>query len=261
MSWVHGACTELFDEANFDLYAHRSAVRCVYGPFFVVQDLSHRSLRYPETCLVMIAVVQDAHFEAHPNGIVTYANVPMWSREIARRMLPIGYADPEDSPSMEDMRHGQFVYEDPVFALRDVSHLSASEWRACDWITLSLMHGALQDIICHLEHWPGSCWTLFHFGSVNAEYVQDMNKVLCLARRHCPHLGPAPLPLATGMGQTHQSLPWRLKNLRSHVLMRKLRRDAKRGFVRARGCAFRKLKRLRGANQRRRFVALDRILR
>ena len=49
MSWVHGACTELFDEANFDLYAHRSAVRGVYGPFFVVQDLSHRSLRYPKT--------------------------------------------------------------------------------------------------------------------------------------------------------------------------------------------------------------------
>jgi len=227
MSWAYGAFTELFDETGLDLFMHRSTVRGVYGPFFVTQNLAGFNYKCPGTCLLFIAVVEDAQLQV-VDGALTYGGTPIWSREVARHAgheLPYAYASQQVSScksiaAQRVIRAGQFWAGRRIFHLVELCGLEASEWRSIDWITLALMRKELEEIVLQHEHWRGSAWTLFHFASAREQFVENMEATLRLAQLHCrlPHL---PWPLTSSLAYNAQSKPWRARKLRSR--MRKLR--------------------------------------
>ena len=244
--WLYGCHTELWDEASIDLWRHHDSVQQMAGPFLVVQNLPHSDSKRPDTCMVLIAVLDDKEFSRTASGALAYAGRPVWSREISRKYSGVirNYYDIQTEPTADEIELGQFGGGCPIFTLVDAQNLESSEWRGCDWITLQLLQRQVETLSSRFmsaeegDRWR---WMVVHFASVHPEYVKQLRIYTTLLRTTaCKFIAVTPWPLLTH-GQVVEDRQWRLGFNTSHNATRRHHLS----------CPSRRLRLLRRAKQKR----------
>ena len=216
--WLYGAFTELCDKARIDLWRHRESVQQMAAPFLVVQNLSHSDSKWPETCMVLITVLDDSKFSETESGALCYDGDPVWSREISKKYWSgarRSYFDVRTDSTADEISRGQFWNGSGIFALLDARNLESSEWRCCDWITLQLLQRQVQTLCSprgmSAEENDDWRWIVVSFASASAEYVTRLQSYMTLLRETaCKFIAAKPWPLLKD-GWVVEDRVWRLR--------------------------------------------------
>ena len=217
--WLYGAFSEVWDECRIDLWTHRNSVQQMAGPFFVVQNLDHSDTKQPETCLVLIVVLDDSLFSPGEAGTVIYDGHPVWSAELARKYSSrclecYSYSALPVPCATDDIRVGQVWWDRSIFVLLDVQNLRCDDWRGVDWITIAMLRHQVETLCSRTmstqEH-RDLRWSVVSFASADATYISRLQSYMELVKEtECLFIASKPWPLLEH-GHVVYSREWRLR--------------------------------------------------
>ena len=184
---IHQARREAWMECNFDV-SNKALLR-ISNCFLVTQ--AEDSWWGVSTCLVQLALLSDEQVTVDEQGIVTVGEVPLFSREQARDTQ--GCPELAPSPSLDHMRAGQYFKKVPIMHVLTLSSVltAPSEWRACDWITLSMCRDLIEKFI-NGEDTPS---TSRYFGCTPRHYAEQCTEFLSWWNENLGVIGRSKWPL------------------------------------------------------------------